>query len=125
MLNPTLTKAYTPGAAIEAYRIVKFSADSTVTKSSAATDKHIGVTTSLAAASTDTRVDVIRAGIAEVIYGGNVAVGDLLTADADGKAVAAAPAAGVNNRIIGIAEVAGVSGDIGSVLLSPGSLQGA
>lgn len=125
MLNPTLTKAYSPGAAIEAFRIVKFSADGTVVKAAAATDKSIGVSTALAAASTDTRVDVIRSGIAEVLYGGNVAVGDLLTSDANGKAVAAAPAAGVNNRIIGIAEVAGVDGDVGSVLLSPGSVQGA
>ena len=125
MLNPTLTKAYSPGAAVAAYRIVKFSADGTVIQAAAVTDKSIGVSTALAAASTDTRVDVIRQGIAEVTYGGNVAVGDLLTSDADGKAVAAAPAAGVNNRIIGIAEVAGVSGDVGSMLISPGSVQGA
>jgi hypothetical protein len=35
------------------------------------------------------------------------------------------PATGVNNRVIGIAMVSGVSGDLGSVLIAPGSLQGA
>lgn len=125
MLNPTLTKAYSPGAAVLPYRICKFSADGTVVQAAAATDKSIGVSTALTAASTDTRVDVYRTGIAEVTYGGTVAVGDLLTSDADGKAVVAAPSAGVNNRIIGIAEVAGVSGDVGSMLISPCSLQGA
>ena len=42
--------------------------------------------------------------------------GALLTADGDGKAVTAAD----GNRVIGIAEVSGVAGDIGQVLLAPG-----
>jgi len=39
--------------------------------------------------------------------------------------LAAAPASGVNNGIIGIAMVSGVSGDIGTVLLAQSTLQGA
>jgi hypothetical protein len=125
MLNPTLTKSYAPGGAISKYRIVKFgSADGAVVQAAAATDKLVGVTTALDAASTDARVDVIRAGIAEVEYGGNVTRGDLLTADANGKAITATAAAGSNVRTIGVAEVSGVSGDIGSVLVAPGSFQG-
>ena len=43
---------------------------------------------------------------------------------ANGQGVTAAPAAGVNNRVIGIAIVSGVSGDIIPVLLSVSTLQG-
>jgi hypothetical protein len=125
MRTEGLAKAFVAGGAIPARIIVK--ADSTagqVVAADAATDKLIGISADVAAASTD-RVDVFVSGIAEVIYGGNVAAGDLVTADASGYAVAAAPAATVNNRVIGTAMVAGVSGDIGSVLICPGSLQGA
>ncbi len=126
MLNPLLTKSFKNGGAIVTrYRIVKFgSDDDTVVQAAAATDSLIGVADSLGAAATDTRVEVIINGIAEVEYGGNVTRGALLTADSDGKAVAAAPTAGSNVRIIGVAAQSGVAGDIGSVILSHGSMQG-
>jgi len=124
MNNPMLTKSFVAGAAITKYRIVKFGADDdTVVQGAAATDSLIGVADALGAES-GRRVDVIMAGAADVEYGGNVTRGALLTSDANGKAVAAAPAAGSNVRIIGIAMAGGVAGDIGSVLLSPGSMQG-
>jgi hypothetical protein len=69
-------------------------------------------------------VDVVMSGVATVEYGGNVTVGALLTANATGQAIAATAAAGSNVRVIGIAMVGGVSGDLGAVLLSPGSFQG-
>jgi hypothetical protein len=47
-----------------------------------------------------------------------------VTADANGRAVAAVPAAGANNRIIGFAERSSVSGDIGLILVQPGLIQG-
>lgn len=118
-----IVRTYTAGAAIAAKRIVKFSADYTVIQGAAANDALIGVA-DLAAVATGDRVDVSREGLVDVEYGGTVARGDLLTSDATGRAVTAAPAAGVNNRIVGIAEVSGVVGDIGSVLLSVGSTQG-
>ncbi len=43
---------------------------------------------------------------------------------ASGRAVTAAPAGGVNNRVIGIAMVSGVVGDIGQMIVSQGSVQG-
>jgi hypothetical protein len=123
MRNHEFNKGFVAGGAIAAKRVVKFgSADTTVVQSAAATDAHIGIAD--LAASADQHVTVIMGGIAIVEYGGNVTRGALLTADADGKAVAAAPGAGANNRIIGIAMVSGVSGDLGSVLLQPGSVQG-
>jgi hypothetical protein len=48
----------------------------------------------------------------------------MLTTDSSGRAVTAAPAAGVNNGVIGVAFVSGVLGDIGSVILSQGRIQG-
>jgi hypothetical protein len=123
-LNPLFTKNFQSGAAITKYRIVKFGADDkTVIPSAAVADFSIGVSTSIDSPIND-RVDVIMAGIAEVEYGGAVTRGALLTTDASGRAVVAAPAAAANNRIIGYAMESGVLGDIGSVFLSPGSVQG-
>jgi hypothetical protein len=125
MRTDGLVKAFNAGGAIPARIIVKpHSTAGEVVAGAAATDKLIGISSEVAAASGD-RVDVFVSGIAEVIYGGNVSAGDLVTANGSGYAVAAAPAAGVNNRIVGTALVAGVSGDIGAVLIGPGSVQGA
>lgn len=125
MRNQDLVKNYSAEAAIAAYRIVKFgAADGGVLQAAAATDKLVGVTDRLAAAVAGDRIDVVRSGIAEVEYGGTVAAGDLLTADASGRAIVASAAAGSNVRVIGVAEVAGVVGDIGSLLIDSGSFQG-
>lgn len=114
---------FNAGAEVLPYRIVKFgSSDKTAVQAAAATDASIGVADQMGAASAGDPLDVIRSGIAEVEFGGNVTRGQPLTSDADGKAVAAAPAAGASVRIIGHAEVSGVDGDIGSVHLSPGTL---
>ena len=101
-------------AAIAAHRIVTAGG----AQAAAAAAKSIGVSGSRAVASGET-VEVAVAGIAPVEYGGNVALGDLLTSDANGKAVVTATA---GHRIVGAAMVAGVDGDIGEVLLSPGSV---
>ena len=124
MGNPTQTKNYTAGAAIAKYRLVKFgAADGAVLQGAAAANLVIGVAESLDVASGE-RIDVIRAGIAEVEYGGAVTRGDKLVSDASGKAVAAAPAGGANVHVIGVAEVSGADGDIGSVFISPSVMQG-
>lgn len=107
------------GAAINPYRIVKFSdADGKYIQAAAATDLLAGVASYLAAADGE-RVDVCRIGIAEVEYGGTITRGQKLTADADGKAVAVSKS---SDQVIGIAEVSGVAGDIGSALIAPGAL---
>ena len=111
-----LTVAYVADGDISAYRIVKpGSADGQVTQSSADDDKNIGVCTRVPAGSGE-RVEIVRLGIAPVEYGADVAAGELLTADADGKATPTTTAA---KRYVGVAEVAGAAGDIGSVLLAP------
>ena len=62
--------------------------------------------------------DVVRAGLAKVVYGAAVTKGALLTSDATGRAIPAA----AGNYYAGIAEVAGVADDIGSYQLEPGKL---
>lgn len=124
MGTPTLTKNFIAEAAVAARRIVKFgTADGQVVQAAAATDAGFGVA-DLAQTTTGGRVDVHVAGIADVDFGGTVTRGGLVTADASGKAVAAAPGAGVNNRVIGIALAGAVAGDIAPVLLQPGQIQG-
>lgn len=121
--NPGTILAFKAGAAVNGNRFVKFSADRTVVQASAVGDAIIGVS-DLGAASTEI-VDVVMNGIFPVVYGGTVTRGDLLTTDSTGRAVTAAPAAGVNNSIGGRAMVSGVVGDLGSVSIYLGSIQGA
>jgi hypothetical protein len=125
MRIPGLVTNHTADAAIAAYRIVKFgAADGNIAQAAAAADLSIGVTDRLAAAGAGDRIDVVRSGIAEVQYGGNVTRGKKLTADANGKAIEAAPAAGANAQVIGTAEVSGVLDDIGSMFIAPSVMQG-
>ena len=117
MRNELFIKACYAGAAILPFRIVKHgAADAFAIQSAAATDASFGVSDSLGAAAANDPVDIIRGGIAEVIYGGTVTRGDPLTSDASGRAIKAA----TGNRIIGFAEVSGVVGDRGSVFIAPG-----
>lgn len=124
MANTLLNRNYTAEGAIAPYRIVKpGSADGLAAQAGAAADALMGVCESVGPADGE-RCDIRKAGIADVEYGGNVTRGGPLTSDADGKAVAAAPAAGANVRIIGFAEVSAVAGDIGPALIAPGVMQG-
>lgn len=124
MANVILNRAGTAEGAIAAYRIVKPGvADGGYLQAAAATDFLMGVCESVGPASGE-RLDVIKAGIADVEFGGTVTRGGPVTADANGKAVAAAPGAGANVRIIGFAEVSAVAGDIAPVWIEPGLMQG-
>lgn len=111
MANEMLVKNYIAGAAITPRRIVRFdTADGVVVQAAAATDLSIGVCAEVGPASGE-RCDIIRYGLADTEFGGTVARGAMVTADAAGKAVAAS----AGNRVIGIAEVSAVAGDIGPV----------
>lgn len=125
MANPGLTKNKDAETDIPARRIVKHgNAAGSVALASASTDKLAGVSERAGYIAAGRRVDVIKNGIAEVEYGGAVAAGDPLTADADGRAIAATPAVGSNNTIIGFAEISGAAGDYGLVLIAPCIIQG-
>ena len=124
MSNPVLFKSFTAAAAIAAFRIVKLSAAETVTPAAAVGDSLLGVNSDVAPALGE-RCDVVLAGIAFVEAGAAVALGALVTSDAVGRGVTAAPAVGVNNRIIGVAVDAAVAaGDVIRVLLQQGTTQG-
>lgn len=119
-----LTKSFTAGAAVTKRRIVKFGAnDGEVIQAAAATDLVLGVSTEVDSAS-GARCDVHLQGVVEVEAGASITRGTKVTSDANGKAVAAAPAAGTNNQILGIAMVTAASGDIIPVLLAQSTLQG-
>ena len=53
--------------------------------------------------------------VSKVKYGGAVTAGDRLTSDASGLAIVAT----TGKQVVGIALVSGVSGDIGSMVISP------
>ncbi len=125
MANPDLIKSFIAEAAVSPFRIVKLgAADGGVIQGAAAADALLGVADELGQATVGDRVDVVLTGIADVTYGATVTRGARLTSDATGRAVTAAPAAGTNNGIIGIALVSGVVGDVGSVLIGQTTFQG-
>lgn len=121
--NEGLFRTYIAGATVNGKRFVKFDSDDrTVIQGAAAGDSLIGVSDITAA--TGERVDVQLTDLAPVEYGGNVTRGALLISDSVGRAIAATAAAGTNVRVMGVAMESGVSGDIGSVMIAPGSFQG-
>ncbi len=129
-MNKVFTKPYDAGAAVKSNRFVKFGADDNqVIQAAASTDLIIGAVNNVAVpgsdAATGDRLDVEHYGIVDIRLGGNVTRGNKVTSDANGCAVAAAPGAGVNAQIGGIALRSGVADDIIPVLLIPGTIQGA
>lgn len=126
MSTPTLIRNFVAGTGgIGQNRIARFgAADGEVVASAAAADAHIGVCIQPGGSLAGQRVDIALDGIVEVIAGGTITRGAVLTSDANGAAVTAAPAAGVNNRVLGIAMVSAVAGDIFPVLLKGASIQG-
>lgn len=136
MSNELLAKNFTATGAIGAQLIVKANADGTISVAGAPTDALLGVNAEVALANGD-HGDVIMAGIADVVFGGTVTAGQLLTANASGQAVPATRHTHTENTaasytqnattgpasagmVIGVALVNGVAGDVGQVLIAPG-----
>ena len=123
MRNELFLKACYAGAAILPFRLVKHgTGDATAVTATAATDAAFGVSDSLGASAAGDPCDIVRGGIATVVYGGTVTRGAPLTADSQGRAVVATVA---GSRIVGFAEMSGVSGDEGAVAIAPGFLSAA
>jgi hypothetical protein len=117
-------KSLTAQGAIGAFLICKpGTADNTVVLATSSTDLLIGTSDSLDKVAGEL-VDLDMDAIAEVKLGAAVTRGALLTANATGQAVTAAPAAGVNARVIGVALKSGVAGDVITYLRGLSSLQG-
>ncbi len=88
-MNLMLTKNRVADAAINPYRLAKHgAADGAVLQAAGATDAICGVSGELGA-DTGERVDIHTHGIAEVEFGGTITRGQAVTADVNGKAVAA------------------------------------
>jgi len=118
-------KNYLAGADIARYLIVKFGADDeTVVPAAAATDALVGISMETDALSGE-GIDIAHAGIHQARAGGAITRGALITADANGKAVAAAPATGANAKVIGVALATAAADDIIPVIIAPGETQGA
>lgn len=121
MSIPKLIRSFEAGAAIEAYRIAKFSdvaASAKIATATTAADPFAGTTGKLGGAIGDL-VDLTLSGLGDVQLGGTVGAGDPLTSDDEGKAVEATVA---GQRIIGFAHAPGVDGDIIPYLCAPGVL---
>lgn len=84
----------------------------------------IGVLTDLDA-DIGEHTDVVRSGVPPVEYGGTVTRGDLLTSDAQGRAVAVTLPVTEDTFTIGFAEISGVTGDIGAAHIQPGFIPAA
>lgn len=120
-----LIKSFTAATAIGHQLQVKAGVnDGEVALATAPTDNIIGVTDYPGGAAIGERIDVVLLGETEVQVGGTIAFGGFFTADANGKAIAAAPAAGANARTGGILTIGAVSGDIARVLVTPNRIQG-
>jgi hypothetical protein len=96
------------------YKIVKLNSSQQVILSSAATDKHVGVLHNLPKSGEAASVMARNAsGVVKVQAGGTIAIGDYLTANASGLAIATTTG---NDEVIGIATEAGASGQVVSCL---------
>lgn len=117
MANPVLIKAMVAESAVLPYRVVKFgSADGQVVQAAAAADTSVGVSDNLGQADAGDIVDVVTSGVGEVEAGAAFSRGARLTADAQGRAVAAAS----GNAVIGVAMAAATAaGDIVPVNVVP------
>lgn len=118
MHNDGLVKAFVATTAVGQYLLVRATSGG-AGLATAATDPLIGVCDSPKGAAQGEAMDVVLSDIAQVRYGGTVAAGDLLTSDAQGRAIATTTA---GQRVVGIALVAGAVDDIGSVLLNQGAV---
>lgn len=98
-------------------------ADDSAALATAATDLLVGTNDALPKEIGEL-VDYPTAGTGQVKLGGIVTRGQPITADAASKGVAAAPAAGANNRIIGFALQSGVANDVIDYHIAPGYVQG-
>jgi hypothetical protein len=126
MASQILLRGLIADATIPAYSLVKFGTDNKhVAVTSAVADKVIGIYSNPVDAAAGDPVDITVIGIDRVRAGAAFSPGDLLTTDASGRAVTAAPAAGVNNRVIGYAfSDASAANDVSEVFITPGSVQG-
>ena len=117
MPNTRLYKTLQASGDIAPYRIIALGADRLAAQASAAAEALIGTSDELGKQSSG-MIDVAMSDIPEVESGAAIAVGDPLTADAEGRAV---PATAAGQRIIGFAfAAASGEGEIIDYIYAPG-----
>ena len=126
-----LNKSYYSNYVIPPYTAVKFDTSQAadyVMPAVAATDLIIGVVNELGFTALDvtngSNVDVVLDGIVQLSIGAAVIEGQRLTINASGQGILAAPAAGANAQVIGIALSSGSTSDVIPVLLRQSVMQG-
>ena len=125
MHNPICMISCTASGAIAKRRIVALADGKQVAVQAKNTTKRLfGISDPGKDVTDGSRADIITHGFADVVYGGTISEGAPVTADADGKAVIATPAASAQAPIIGFAVEDGTDGVIGSVRLAPGIITG-
>jgi len=122
-MSQGLIKQYVANTAIARFIVVKQSSGTNVDIATAVTDVPLGVTDS--APDANERVDVVLNNMAQITAGAAIAVNTPVTVDGQGRVVAAAPSAGVNNWVIGVTrEAATAVGDVIWVEIAKHRLQG-
>ena len=119
-----LTKNFTADGAIPPRRVVIFAAtEGRVAKAVSATAApFVGVTGQVGATAAGQRIDIHLDGVRLLEGGAAFAQGVDLTVDAEGRVIAAAPAASTVNRVIGQAlEPSTALGHLVAVRVAPGS----
>lgn len=120
-----IIRSFKASGAIADHRYVVFTATpGVVAQGSAATGKIAGVTDNPGGAADGETVDVVMFGLTDLDAGGTFAAGDNLVSDANGKAIVAAPATGVNNVVGSRAVYPAVNGDRVLVFVNPSNIQG-
>jgi hypothetical protein len=125
MANPGFIKNFRTDAVIDPYRIVAFdsAADFSVDQSAGVADPIVGLSEhGSSKGNTEMRCDVVMDQTGNVEYGGDVATGDVLVSDAEGRAVAFSKAGYVDDAevwALGVALESGKLGTIGSTTISP------
>lgn len=121
---PTFIRAYEASSEIAGYRILAFSdvaSSSKVSHASTSTGPLMGISDAMGSP-VGGMCDVHRGGLVSVQLGGAVSAGAPLTADANGKAIAATASAATTVHIIGYADGPGVADDIIDAFFAPGLL---
>lgn len=117
MRSDGLIKTFYADGTLEGRKLVTFGTGKLkVKQATAAADALIGVTTQIGSESNG-RVDVIFSGITEVVAGGTISKGEVLTSDASGNVITATQAA---DRVIGISLEDVVVGDFATILIAQG-----
>ena len=96
-----------------------------VAQAAASTDPIAGVSDSMGASVAGQMCDVHELGLFDVVAGGNLAAGDPVTADANGKAVKATkPGAGVRVFCAGTVREPAAADDIVPIMIAPFVIDG-